>query len=146
MQVVDKVKGLVRFTFRSLRMTAIHKVFRRLKRSGVNPELLDTLEVFGCDGEHHTRDVASIVAHLEIWEFSSKYEPILKSRFPKAEIKITDSYVEIQRTTKKHNLVLVDNSEVAHGQYEHFDLFPAVLQVLAEPAILVLHVSPLCAR
>jgi hypothetical protein len=142
MKMGDKLKAVARYLFRTSRLTPMYKVFRRLARYGVDPRTLDALEMFGCDGEHHTRDIAAVVATLEIWEIGPQYEPILRKRFPKADIKITDSYVEIKRTAKQYNLVVVDNNDVAHNHYEHFDLFPSIFRILTEPAILILNVTP----
>lgn len=139
--IIDKLKPGVRYLLRTLRLTPMHRVLRRLKWYGINPKTLNALEVFGCDGEHLTRDIASVVAKLEIWEFGPEYEAILKRRFPKSEIKITDSYVEIERTPRKYGLVVVDNHVgVISNHYEHFDMFPAIFRVLNDPAIIILNV------
>ncbi len=141
--IVDKLKPVVRYLARTLRLTPMHRILRRFKWYGINPKTLIALELFGCDGEHHSRDIVSVVAKLEIWEFGPQYESILKQRFPKSEIKITDSYVEIERTPRKYDMVVADNSfSVSSNHYEHFDMFPAIFRVLNDPATIILNIFP----
>ncbi len=120
----------------------MHQVFKGIRRRGINPGQLDALEVFGSDGQNHTRDIASVVPSLEIWEIEPWCEAILRRSFPGAEIKITDSYQEIKRTPKMYGLVVVDNTGVAAEHYEHFDLFPDIFRVLSDPSVMILNVIP----
>ena len=75
MKTEDKLKAVARYSYRTSRLTPMHKVFKRLEQYGVDPRTLDALEVFGCDGEHHTRDIASVVATLEIWKSGLDMNP-----------------------------------------------------------------------
>jgi len=143
MKAVETAKSVIRYACRTLRVTPMHVVLRRLRRYGVRPETLSALEVFGCDGEHHTRELASVVAKLEIWEFGSQWEPILKRRFPRAKIRITDSYAEMETTPHRYDLVVIDNSESGFpNHYEHFDLFPSIFRALANPAVIIVNLMP----
>ena len=79
---------------------------------------------------------------MEIWEIESKWKTELKRKFPKAEVKITDSYKEIRQTSRKFDVVIVDNPYVSGNHYEHFDLFPDIFRVLNDTAVIVLIVIP----
>jgi len=136
--LVKSGKALRRF----LKLSPFHLVVNEIKRRGINPKTLNCLEVFGSDGQNHTKDIASYITDLEIWEIRPECEPILTREFPKAKIKITDSYSEIKRTTNKFGLVVVDNSAMAYNHCEHFDLFPHIFQVLKNPALLVINIIP----
>ena len=141
--VLNRVKSLVRYVSRTTKITPICQIFRQLQRDGFVSETMHVLELFGCDGEHHTRDIAAAVGQLTIWEYGTQYEPILKRRFPHAAIQITDSYQELKRTVEKFDVVIADNhiGEVG-GHYEHFDIFPAVFDVLADHAVIIVNVVP----
>ncbi len=127
---------------RTLKLSPMQKIFRAIQQQGIRLETVDALEVFGGDGHNHTKDLASAVASLEIWEIKPEHEAVLQKNFPEATIKITDSYAEINRTSKKYGLVVVDNTTIAYNRYEHFDLFPALFQVLVDPALVILNVIP----
>ncbi len=127
---------------RILGLSPMHGVFGELKQRSIDPRTLTCLEVFGADGQNHTKDLADVAASLEIWEIRPKCEPILRHNFPTADIKIADSYAEIKQTSRKYGLVVVDNSAVAMEHIEHFDLFPHIFRILTDPAIMVLNVIP----
>jgi hypothetical protein len=142
MEVANKLKVLAKDFRRVLKLSPMFTVFIRLKQRGVRVSTLDALEVFGGVGESHTRDIYSSVASLTIWEIRPEFESILNQRFPKSEIKITNSYLEIMRTTATYNLVVVDNASRHGVHYEHFDLFPNIFRILNNPAIMILNVIP----
>ena len=99
-------------------------LLKELKRRKAKLKGLKALELFGKDGLMHTKDYASKVSSLEIWEINPQFEDRLKANLPMAEIKITDSYKEIKRTTNKYSFIVVDNPMSSHGDYfEHFELF-----------------------
>lgn len=137
-----KLKLAGKYVRRIMKLSPMHQMLRCLKKYDVTPAKLSSLEVFGCIGNVHTMDLASIVNDLEIWEINPEYEVHLKRRFPKSEIKITDSYEEIKRCSKKFDLVVVDNPSVAKDHYEHFDLFPHIFEILNNVAIIILIVMP----
>jgi hypothetical protein len=143
MKIIDKLKMGAKDLRRILRLSPMHIVFRRLQSYSVDPKRFSALEVFGCDGQNHTKDISSVVAKLEIWEIQPEYEAVLKRKFPQAEVKITDSFEEIKRTSRVYDLIVVDNNfKLACNHYEHFDLFPDVFRVLHDPAIMILNVFP----
>jgi hypothetical protein len=139
----QELKALAKDLRRRLRLSPTYRVFRRLRRCGVQPEQLHALELFGCDGKNHTIDIASLVGSLEIWDIEPGVEAELKRLFPQAQVKITDSYREIHHTPNTYDLVVVDNvPDVAFNHFEHFDLFPSIFRVLNDPAILLINVIP----
>ena len=142
--ILNQLKSFVRYASRTARITPIFQIFQQLQRDGFASKTMHALELFGCDGEHHTRDIAAAVGQLTIWEYASHYEPILKRRFPQATVKITDSYQELANTAQKFDVVIADNhiGQVG-GHYEHFDIFPAVFDVLADRAVIITNVVPL---
>jgi hypothetical protein len=142
MKAVELLRVVLKALRRRLRLSPMQKMLRLIKQRGVCAERLNALEVFGSDGQNHTKDIASIVGNLEIWEIRPEYESILRKNFPNARIKITDSYLEIKQTARHYGLLIVDNTSVAYHHYEHFDLFPDIFRVLTEPAVLILNVIP----
>lgn len=128
---------------RALGQRPLQKARRELRRRGVRLDDCDALEVFGGSGELATRDYAPHVRSLEIWEIDPDLEPTLRVRFPHAIVRIVDAYDEIRRTTSTFYLVGVDNPVREHGgHYEHFDLFPDILRVMKDSAVLRLLVLP----
>lgn len=102
MKKINKVIVLAKDLRSRLRLSPMHNLFRRLNSHGVDPKTFNALEVFGSNGQNHTKDIDSVVARLEIWEIRPETEPVLKQRFPQSEIKITDSYAEIKKVSKKY--------------------------------------------
>jgi hypothetical protein len=129
------------------------KVMNEIERRDVPLKSLRALEVFGRDGNWHTKAYASRVRALEVWEIQEQYREPLKTNLPMAEVKITDSFQEIRGTENRYELVVVDNSlgtfrddpvpgGVVTTYCEHFDLFPHVFRVLAPSSVLILNVIP----
>jgi hypothetical protein len=139
--------GVVRRLLWSLRrqlgLSPTQQLFRELRRKGVVPERLRAVELFGGSGRLHILDFARQVAALDIWEIEPGNAAALRRAFPAAEVRITDSYQEVGRAAKRYDLIVIDNPEGEHGgHYEHFDLFPAVLRLAADQAVLVFNVRP----
>src|SRR5262249_45180630 len=103
--------------------------------------------VFGNSGDSHLKDYASLVSSLEIWEIDPRYERILRRNFPKAEVKITDSYKEIKTTSKKYNFIVIDNgtstsSTSCEIRCEHFYLFLDIFRITMGSNVFILNVIP----
>jgi hypothetical protein len=118
-------------------------LLKELKKRRVKLKELKALELFGKDGLMHTKDYASKISSLEIWEINPQFEDKLKANLPMAEIKITDSYEEIKKTTKKYNFIVIDNPMSSHGEYfEHFAFFPHIFNVAMDSTILIANIIP----
>lgn len=141
--VPARVRALVRDVMRGtgarLGLLHIQKVMRGMHRRGVDLTELRALEVFGYTGERLAKHYAPRVRSLDVWELDPRFEPVLRRNVPSAAVKITDSYEEIKRTSKKFDLVVIDNFITPR---EHFDLFPAVFRVLSDDATVVMIVVP----
>ena len=138
------IRGVVRATRRHLQLTPMKRVLNELTKRGVSVGDLVALEIFGCSGEGHVKDYASLVSSLEVWEIDPQFENTLRRHFPNATVNITDSYQEIKRTSKKYDLIIVDNGTSTRpgGYCEHFDLFPDIFRIAGDSCILVLNVIP----
>jgi len=115
-----------------------------LRKRGVRIEELDALEIFGRDGLDHTTTYGSEVRSLEVWEIDGDRRTELERNLPGAAIKIVDSYEEIARTTKRFDLVVVDNAMGLYGSHcDHFDFFPeAIFRAFRDECVLALIVIP----
>ncbi len=155
MQLNTAVKGVLRAvcppsTFpvlrqvrRKLRLSPMNRVERELRRRNVRLGDLDALEIFAGDGSRHTKDYASLVSTLEAWEIDPAQGPSLKRNLPMADVKITDSYEEIKKTTRKYSLIVVDNPMSTFGGHcEHYDLLPDIFPVATDSAVVILSVIP----
>jgi len=119
----------------------IEKVFRELRKRDVNPGDLHALEVFGREGDWQTQYYARDVSTLDVWEINPEYETALRQNLPDAELKITDSYEEMRNTSRRYNLIVVDNQFSFSGEHcEHFDFFPDIFRICMDLTILVLRV------
>lgn len=99
------------------------------------------LELFGGDGEVHTKDYVALVKSLDIWEIDRKHETQLRDNFPSATVRIVDSVVELQTTPNRYDLILADAPTTTYGPYcEHFELFPDVFRAMNDRAVLILNV------
>jgi hypothetical protein len=136
-------KAVLRAIRREMRLTPMKRVLGEVKRRGVRLKDLHAVEMFGASGESHVVDYASKVSSLSVWEINPRYRESLRQRFPNAEVKITDSYAEVKRTANRYSFIVIDNSlSIEGGRCEHFDLFPDIFRIAADPAILVLNVIP----
>jgi hypothetical protein len=126
-----------------LGLSPTQQLFRELRRRGVVPERLQTLEMFGGAGRVHTRDYADKVASLDVWEIDPVHAASLRRILPGANVHITDSYQEMTRAARRYDMIVMDSPEGEHsGHYEHFDLFPGVLRLANDTALLILNIRP----
>ena len=128
----------------ALKLSPMNTVIREIARRGVTVSGLNSLEVFGYTGEHHTLCYFRRVANLEIWEIDGRHEAKLKKNLPGARSKITDSYAEIKTTEGRYDLIVIDNLPTTFGDShcEHFDLLPDVYRVAKDPVIIIMNVVP----
>jgi len=128
-----------------MKIRPIQRVFKKLKRKNICFDQINILEIFGKDGEVIDFYPANYKS-IEIWEIDPKYSEILETKFPKAKVKITDSFKEIYKTTSKFNLIIIDNPMSNYGdndQYcEHFLLFPQIINCCDDEAILIMNTIP----
>ena len=135
---------LTRAVKRRLFGSATIDVMSEIERRDVKLRDVNALEVFGGTGEIHTVDYASRVKSLTVWEINPELESRLRRNLPLANIKITNSLDEVRTTSKKFNLVVLDNALFVSESSlcEHFDFFPAVFRILADRAVLIMNVVP----
>jgi hypothetical protein len=124
--------------------TPMKKVLKKLENSGVIVSGCNALEIFGKDGQWHTKDYAFKVKSIEIWEIEKEYEIPLKKFFPKATIKITDSFEEIKSTRNKFDFIVCDNSMQIFGDIhcEHFDIIDSIFNIAQDKCAIILNVIP----
>ena len=124
-------------------MSSIEFVFEKLKKKGVNLNEIQALQTFGGSGYGMERFYKDKVKELDVWEVEKKYEEQLKKNLPQANIKITDSFKEIVETTKKYNMILMDNPMGNFGEHcEHFDMFIESFRVMEDICIVILDIIP----
>lgn len=141
--MLEKIKIVRRKILRQLEMRPIHKVICLLKKHDYL--LMDSvLEVFGYKGEYHTMDYVKYVNQLDIWEINPDCEIHLKNNLPRANVKITNSYVEIKQTGKLYETIIVDNHQGLFGdnKCEHFEIIEDCLNKLQKKAVLIINVIP----
>jgi hypothetical protein len=137
------LRDFLRSTRRALGFSPMQRVLRELRRRGVDVGSLNAIELFGGCAKRHTLDYAGRVAHLEVWEIDPTCEPALHRTIPSAAIRIVDTYEEIRKTSERFDLIVVDNPMSIYGGHcEHFDLFPHILRLASDSAIIVINVIP----
>lgn len=141
--LIENLKTIRRRALRSLKMRAIHKVIRLLKKNNyLMPD--NVLEVFGYKGEYHAQDYISYVKHLEIWEIDKSCEQALRNNLPYATVKITDSYYEIKVTPKIFDTIIIDNHQglFGDGKCEHFEIIEDCFKKLSDKSVIIANVIP----
>ncbi len=136
------VRNTARDVRRVLRLSPMYAVLREMRRRGVMIDSCDVLECFAFTGGMHTLDYARSVRGLELWEINPVHEPILRKRFPGAEVRIVDTYEEVARRDRRFDMIVIDNSPVHGSHVEHFDLFPAMFRLMQDSCVVVLDVMP----
>lgn len=131
---------------RTLGLSPTQKLFRELKRRGVDLASLDAVEMFAHTGFLHTKDYQPLVRSLEAWELDPSKEPELKQNLPGATVRITDTYQEVRTTPRRFGLVLADAPDCCHGLHdeycEHFDILPELFRIVTASPVLILNVMP----
>jgi hypothetical protein len=121
----------------------MQRVLRELDRRGLCLHEMQALEVFAHCGFLHSKDYHRRVASLEAWELDPQQEADLRRNLPGAEVKITDSFAEIRKTTRNYDLIIVDAPENIfgdRGQFcEHFEMLPEVFHVVTDSAVVILN-------
>ena len=130
-----------------LRLSPMQRLMGKLKKRGVELSQMDALELFGADGLRHTLDYRRLVRSLDIWEMDEKYLPGLRKKFPGAQIRITDTFKEIQSASKTYDLLISDEPGQVFGlrneHCEHFDMLNESLFRIARPSVVfVLNAVP----
>lgn len=132
---------------RALQLSPMQVLCRQLKARGVQLDRMDALELFGADGLRHTVDYARRVRSLEIWEWDERYLPGLRKNFSGAQVKITDTFKEIQATTNTYDFVVADGPSQIVGENReycgHFELMSGLLFRAVRPSsVIVLNLVP----
>jgi len=124
----------------------MHSVFRELRRRDIRVDECRALEVFGGNGGFHTIDYAAEVRSLDIWEHDPACDSVLRQGFPRATVRICDSYSALRSEPKKFDLIVVDNPSSRFGRdnvrCEHFDLVHDLFRVAAPSSVVILNVIP----
>jgi hypothetical protein len=136
-------RNVLRPVRRSLGLSPMQKVLRRLRARGIDLKSVRALELFGGSGAYHTVDYSDKVGSLEVWEIDPELESSLRANLPNTTVRIVDCYAELKRTTGRFDFVIVDNPMSTYGGHcEHFDLFPDIFRVLCDQTVLILDVIP----
>lgn len=139
--MIKKIKSAFWETRRSLKMIPIIKEMEEIKKRGVPLDRMRALEMFGGYGNQITKDYEPYFKELEIWEIDPGCEPSLRKNFPKAKIKIGDSYAMLKESDSKVDFVIADTA-LSDNPNEHFKLFPDLFRVLNNSAIVILNTVP----
>lgn len=142
MSILIQAKKIARHIRRALGVSPIQRVLGKLIAQGINISEAHALEVFGCNGDGHSKDYARKVASLEVWDIAPTHESGLRENLPMAIVKICDSYNEIRITGRKYGLIVIDNSPIYPPYIEHFDLFPHVLDIADSKLVLIINIIP----
>jgi len=125
--------------------TPMQKVILKLNKRNFPLSLARALEVFGREGDWHTKDYVSYVGSLEVWEINLGFLDGLKRNLPDAKIIITDSFMKIKTTHSKYDLIVVDNPQSTYGQNneycEHFELFPHIFRIAEDQCAIILNIN-----
>jgi len=127
---------------RTLKLSPIQFVFRRLRQNGIRLGTITALEAFGGTGVNQTPDLYAAVKHLDIWDISPPRREMLQRKFPRAKVTIGDSYLMIQSPRNTYDLVLMDVGEQMGDRFEHFEMFPHVFNALNNPGVLIFNETP----
>lgn len=142
----NSVHTLIWSVRRWLGQSPMQKVMEELERRRSPLGEIDGLEVFGGDGTRHTIDYAARLRSLEVWEVDPDRQAELQKNLPNALIRNVDSYVEVNKTKRTYDLVVLDNAVSLFGPdlcfCEHFEIFTPILAILRSPGVIILNVLP----
>jgi len=133
MEKIDRSKGM-------------QQICKTLEIRGFNFADFNALDVFARKGDWQTFVYANKVKTLELWEIDKQFEIDLKTNFPNANVKITDSIKEIQNDSiKKYNFIVIDNPQGCFGHdnnyCEHFDILPNLINIIDNNAIVIFNIN-----
>jgi hypothetical protein len=90
----------------------ITEINKRLPLKGCS-----ALEAFAFTGAWQTRAYKHLPAYLEAWEIEEECRPALERNLPGATIKITNSFEEVLRCTRRFDFINVDTHQGIFGNY-----------------------------
>lgn len=121
----------------------MENILEKLSERRVDLSSMDCLEPFGGTGEYTSKIYQNLVKSLEVWEINKDAEETLKNNLPKAKIKITDSFKEIDKINKKYDMILMDNPMyIFNGHCEHFDMYIKIFDIMRDDAIIIFDIIP----
>jgi len=100
------------------------------------------LEMFCGPGTGHAKEYAHICEYLEGWDFKEERVAEFKRNFPQATGRLCDVYKSLLHprpagSPRDFNVILVDNNFLTAQNFEHFDVFPGIFNVMAASACFV---------
>lgn len=136
-----KLVNIIRKNFKRFN-TPLEQVFLDLKSELLLPQKIIALELFGRCGLSTTKDYYHLTDYLELYEIDPIYAKFAGIFFKKAKVITADS-IEIVKKGRllrnDYNLVVIDNPDIPlynENKYcEHFDLFPYLLDKVANDVI-----------
>jgi len=117
---------------------SMQRVCTRLKSLGFELSKMRGLEFFAREGDWQTISYAQKIAELDAWEIDPKFELALRANFPRARIRIGNSFELAQRKefAGVFDFIVYDNPQGVFGdskQYcEHFEALETA-SLLARP-------------
>jgi len=127
---------------------ALDAVLDWLLDLGIEAHELDGLELFAGDGNLQAAHYVDRLASIELWEIDGDRCSDLRTRFPHALIRQTNSIeaLEAEGAGRRYDFVAVDNPLGLYGpddRYcEHFEILPLLHRVLGNEAVVLLDVVP----
>lgn len=116
-----------------------------LRCYGYLPQRIIAVELFGMHGLWIVKDYADICTYLELWEINHVYATFAKEFIKKAVVVEGDSIravLDRKLMRDRYNLIVSDNpmgSPYGDNYYEHFDLFPSVLDYMDDRGVIQLN-------
>ncbi|MCX8052530.1 MAG: hypothetical protein N3B12_01890 [Armatimonadetes bacterium] len=130
---------------RKLGLSPMRRVIKGLKRRGVDVGKMQALDMFAGDGTGSVLCYSDSVQHLEAWELNPELVERLKKNLPRAVIRQVDSYEQMRVCEGKFDLIVIEAPLSLYGpnlEYcEHIGLFPRVLDLCKDDAVLILAVA-----
>lgn len=119
----------------------IECLLKRIKDKEENIEDMHCLSVFGGKGCINEKFLQEYVGKLETWEICKEFEEELRNNVPKADVKIVDSFEQLNKTLQKYDMVFMDNPmSIYEDHCENFDMFMEHFKVLKEESIIVMDI------
>ena len=140
------IRAVEKQVMRALGLSPTRRALRGLKRHGLDTSRMRALDMFAGNGTQQVLCYSAAVQSLEAWELDPDLAQQLKRNVAKAVVRAVDSYRQLAVCESKFDLIFIDAPTYIYGpgnKYcEHLMLFPGVLSLCSDEAVLLLTVAP----
>lgn len=138
-KTLQKIKQTI---FHGLKLYPVYRILSKINRQFPLKGCV-ALEAFAYTGNLQARAYKQYPSYHEAWEINEDCREPLKKNLPGAVVRITNSFDEVKKSSKRFNFINVDTHQGLFGAYcENFEFFPLLFNLTRDECMVNLNVIP----